>query len=146
MILTTIGKCSWLSGWKEKRQITGKNIMPLKYSRAYRVAPMKGCLHPASTLSSATPVSSSSNFLLEGDNSSTPVPEYPTSDPYRVFCGPGTTLPHRTLPALACLPSLPHTPTRRVCRQVGGCHRPRCVAPPPPPPPSGAGPSATIPI
>ena len=51
------GKFSQLSDWTQKRQITGKNIMPLKSIIDNRVAPVKGCLHPASNPSPATPVS-----------------------------------------------------------------------------------------
>ena len=67
--------------WTTKRQITGKIIIPLKSSVANFVSPVKVCLHTTFTPSPATPDSSSSTFLPEGENSYTPGPESPASTP-----------------------------------------------------------------
>ena len=58
MGLTPTGKCSRLSGWTAKLQITGSNIILSKSSVSNPVVPVKGFSHPTSTPSPAIPVSS----------------------------------------------------------------------------------------
>ena len=68
--LTPTVKCSWLSGWTAKRQITASNIIPLKYSVADPVAPTS---------------------LREDENSSTPGLASPTSTLRRTSTSPEST-------------------------------------------------------
>ena len=118
--LTTTDKCSQIPSWTAKRQIAGKMLIPLKYSVANCVAPVKVFLHPNSTPSLETPVSSSSNLLLEGKNSSTNGPASPASTSHTDSAAP---TPHYPViltppppcPAFAALSSPPtSTPLTNV--------------------------------
>ena len=80
--MTTTVKCSWLSYWTAKQQISSNNFIYLKSSVSNRVSPVKVCFHPALTPITETPVSSSLTSLPENENSSSPGLSYPASTPH----------------------------------------------------------------